>query len=293
MNITKLINTANDKFSKRLPSIETKLFDRVMLMSKDLKLRGGKVVNSVDNLKLIIKIKKELLKIAVNKSYLNDVKELTETINNISTQQTEYFKTLSDEAINNEKYSLVRKEATQNLISGLTKAGIESNVTSKINQILLNSVTSGVNYTDMTNQLKSFIVSDKETEGALSKYAKTYSITSLNQFAGQNNKMITDDLGLEWFMYQGTEIKTTREFCHEMLQKQYVHKSEIPALLRGEVDGHQCRISDSTGLPLGMIEGTTAENFPVYCGGWNCGHKLTPISDIIVPKILKAKFKNK
>ncbi len=39
-----------------------------------------------------------------------------------------------------------------------------------------------------------------------------------------------------------------------------------------------------------MIEGTTPENFQVNNGGWNCGHKLTPVSEVVVPQEIKNKF---
>ena len=38
-----------------------------------------------------------------------------------------------------------------------------------------------------------------KVSGALSKYANTYATTAISQYAGENNKILTDDLGLEWF----------------------------------------------------------------------------------------------
>jgi len=48
-----------------------------------------------------------------------------------------------------------------------------------------------------------------------------------------------------------------------------------------------------TGLPYGMIEGTTVENFQCNCGGWNCRHQLVPVADAVVPANLRAKFPDK
>ena len=42
-----------------------------------------------------------------------------------------------------------------------------------------------------------------------------------------------------------------------------------------------------------MIPGTTAENFIVFRGGYNCRHRLIPIPEATVPKELREKFANK
>lgn len=109
-------------------------------------------------------------------------------------------------------------------------------------------------------------------------------------FTGQNNKLLTDDLDTEWFMYTGSNIETTREFCQHLSEKKYIHRSEIPTILTGKIDDHQCAIYDKTGLPYGMIEGTTPENFQVNCGGWNCRHQLVPVADAVVPADVRRRF---
>ncbi len=120
--------------------------------------------------------------------------------------------------------------------------------------------------------------------------ATTYATTALSQFTGQNNKLLTDDLGCEWFMYTGSNKETSREFCIQLTAKKFIHKSEIPTILTGRIDDYQCAIYEKTGLPYGMIEGTTADNFQCNCGGWNCRHQLVPIADALVPASLRAKF---
>jgi hypothetical protein len=98
-------------------------------------------------------------------------------------------------------------------------------------------------------------------------------------------------LNVEWYVYRGTNLTTTREFCELLTKKEYVHKSEIPELLKGHIDGHQCRIYDKTGLPYGMKEGTNADNFIVNRGGWNCGHQLIPVRTEAVPEAIRNRVK--
>jgi hypothetical protein len=122
-----------------------------------------------------------------------------------------------------------------------------------------------------------------QAQGILSKYAKTYARDAINDFMGQRNRIIDADLGTEWYMYVGSNLTTTREFCEHLTKKKYVHKSEIPTILEGDIDGHQCEIYDKTGLPHGLIDGTDPDNFIIYRGGWNCGHQLIPVAEEAVP----------
>jgi hypothetical protein len=116
-------------------------------------------------------------------------------------------------------------------------------------------------------------------------------VDTLGEFAGQGNKMVADSLKSEWFQYVGSNLTTTREFCKHLTKKRYVHISEIPELLKGKIDGHQCEIYTATGLPYGMKEDTNVDNFIVHRGGWNCGHELIPASEVTVPKEIREKIK--
>jgi hypothetical protein len=91
----------------------------------------------------------------------------------------------------------------------------------------------------------------------------------------------------EWYMYVGSNLTTTREFCKRLTKKKYIHKSEIPTILSGDIDGHKCTINKKTGLPAGLIEGTTPENFEILRGGWNCGHSLIPVSTEAIPESIR------
>lgn len=290
-NIINTIEKASTQFGGSLSATEKNLFNEVMNLAKNLKTNSsGNISASIENLKLINSIKGKLNKIVLNKSYLSDVKDLVSSFDSIAESQNAYFSTLTDKIPNESKYKYVQQMAVDNTVDMLAGAGIKANVTGLINEMLLKSVTSGLKYSDLTNDIKNLLTKTDTGDGALTKYARTYSETALNQFAGQNNKLLTDDLGLEWFMYVGSNKETTREFCELLTKKKYIHISEIPEILKGYIDGEQCKISSTTDLPLGLIEGTNEENFQVYCGGWNCGHKLIPVSKNIVPKQILSIF---
>lgn len=292
-DVIKQIEATDSKFGSVVDDAQKRMLREVLTLTKDLELSNGRIMPTVGNLKLISKIKEKLNKAVVNKEYLSGVKDLLKSFEGIQAAQLGYFKTISEGKTTQQKYDLVRGMAIENTAAQLTESGIDANVTSKLKDMLLRSVTSGGLYRDLVGEVSEFLSNTDKSPGALSRYAKTYTTTALNQFAGQTNKLMTEDSGAEWFRYVGSDIETTREFCDLMTDKDYFHVSEIPELLKGHIDGKKCEIYDKTKLPKGMIEGTNKDNFQVNCGGWNCRHAVVPVLTFTVPKELRDKFKVK
>lgn len=185
----------------------------------------------------------------------------------------------------------MKQLAVQNTMDALMGSGLKANVTDKLNDILLRAVTTNAKFSDLQEELRAHLLGKDGGQGAFARYATTYATTALSQFTGQNNKLLTDDLDCEWFMYVGSNKETTREFCSHLTAKKFVHRSEIPDLLKGKIDDYQCAIYPKTNLPYGMIEGTTPDNFQCNCGGWNCRHQLIPVADAVVPLSIRQRFK--
>ena len=289
--ILKLIDEEPQRFSDKIPEIERQIFREVSVLLKDLKTdSSGRIIPSIENLNLVNSIKGRLGKIFVSKKYAEAVKRFVGSIPSIANQQ---IATPQLPAVSKKMISAVARQNIDNTLESLIGSGYKQNVVSKIQNVLLTSVTTGGSHADLIENLRNQIVSTDERAGMISRYAQTYVVNSLGQFAGQGNKMIADALNSEWFEYVGSNIETTREFCEHLTKKRYVHISEIPTLLDGIIDGHEVEINRNTGLPKGMIEGTTPENFIVYRGGWNCGHELIPVNEVSVPKAVRDKIKHK
>lgn len=298
-DIKDVINTldeAIDGFEKVVGASQAEMYKELLVLMKDLETSNGHVKQTIHNLKLLTAIKSKLGKIANNDKYISGVEKLIGYFDKLQGQQNDYFsrnfaeKTLGMEA--KKKHDLMKQIAVQNTINALTDDGLKAGVTDKINDILLRAVTTGAKFGDLQEELRAHMLGKDGGQGALARYANTYATTSISQFTGQNNKLLTQDLGMEWFMYVGSNIETTREFCQHLTKKRYIHISEIPTILSGKIDDHQCAIYAKTNLPYGMIEGTNEENFQVNCGGWNCRHQLVPVHELAVPADIRAKFED-
>ena len=289
-DILKTIDGANKQFASSLDKSQARLLAEALELVRTLDIKNGKIAPSIANLKLISNIKAKLNKAVVNSDYLKSVKDLVGNFDTIQTTQNIYFTHMLAKSSTVKKQNIIKQISIDNTVSQLTEAGLGANVTDEIRNKLLKSVTSGAQYNDLVAEMTQYLTDTEESPGALSKYAQTYVNTSLNQFAGNNNKLMTEDLGLEWYRYVGSNKETSREFCIHLEAKDYVHVSEIPEILRGHIDGHKCKIYQATGLPYGMIDGTTPDNFMTNRGGCNCGHQLIPVMTSSVPASAKAKI---
>lgn len=285
------IDTAINRFNKGMPSLQRAMLDDIILLVKDLDITStGQIKNSITNLKTIGKIKGKLEVIILNDDYIKEVKRFTEAFNTVSKLQNQYFGLIEDDFTPAAILKEIQKQSIDSTIVSLTESGISSNVIEVIQDLLRVSITTGASYTQLTEQLRGAMLSNKSGGGLLERYSKQITVDSLMQFSRQYSDTVSNDLGLNFFMYVGSNITTTRELCLALTAKKYIHISEIPDIVKGRIDGKQVPISPKTKTWAGGVPGTNTANFKVYCGGYNCQHQLAPVSSAVVPAAIRAKF---
>jgi len=281
------IQEAVDRLGKVAADKQNPLSREVMTMLKQLETKGDTILNNVNNLKLINNLKAKIERIVIDKKYKAELKTFAKAFEQIGNMQNQYFATFNTKFKPKAVMNVLKKDAIKTTLTNLTEAGLQAGVTDGLRRILLTNVTSGGSYAALTDQLRNHLTNNATGEGALERYVKTYATTAINQFSAEYNKKISSDLGLKWYMYTGSLITTSRDFCIHATEKTYMHESEFPTLLKGNIDGQQVHLNKKTGLPDGMMEGTTPDNFPRRRGGWNCRHQLIAVDDLIVPKNVK------
>lgn len=285
--LQKSIDEVVSRFGKSIPIVEKRILNELKLLVKDLVVdSNGKVCSSVENLKKISTIGKKLNKLVFSKDYIRDVSDFVKGYNGVADAQKLFFpKNMAP----NDYAVKVKQLSTDMVIDSLTENGMSANVVEPIKKMLIQNVMSGGSYADLTEYLEQML-RPSDRKGLISRYAETMAIDSINTFSRSYNSVLSQQAGYEWYTYQNSLIETSREFCIHMVKKSFFHKSEIPALLRGEIDGHQCKIYDATELPYGMKSDTDESNFIMYAGGWNCGHQIVGVPEEIVPIELREKF---
>lgn len=282
--IEKDISDAIDKFTSKIPASEKRTFAKALELLKDLKIKNGRIENSVENIKQIQRISQQLQKTIVDKPYLKDVAAFADAFNSVSELQHSYFGTLVSDFKPAKVLAAIRQDAITSTVNNLTDAGVSATVGKAIESILRTNITTGGMYADLVEQMRTEIIGNEKIPSKLSRYAKQITTDSLNQFSRTYNQTVTADLGFKWFQYVGSNVENTREFCKAMTKKRYYHVSELPSILRGKIDGKQVAINPKTKLWYGAIEDTNAINFQTNAGGWQCGHSIYGVPEILVPK---------
>lgn len=269
------------------------MYQELVVELKRLDLNGDKVKTTVANLKIIQSIKNKLTRLILTDDYLEDVKGFVKSFNTVTKLQNEYWKGVESKFKPSPLLREIRKQAIADTVTQLTESGIGANIGDAITDILRTNITSGGSYKALNAQLLESLTDTEKSDGLLTRYSKQITVDSINQYSAQYTAQVASGLNMEWHAYQGTEIKTSREFCQAMVEnRRYFHISEIPALLR--VDGlefvdnkdgktKKVRINPRTNLPYGFIDGTNAENFFIRRGGYQCGHQIRPVPERNVP----------
>lgn len=279
------IDKGINDFVKDLPAVQRRTYRKLLEIVSELEVKSGKIKTNLENIKLLSKIRKEMEDIILSDKYLKDVKGFTDSFSKVETLQNNYYAELSDKYTPKKVYAELKKVNINSTIDLLTENGLGSEYTDGITKILSDNIKSNGNYADMVESMREYIIGVDGKDGSLVKYAKQIATDSINQYSANLTKAVSDDLGLNWFQYIGSNKDTTRPFCEAMTSKRYFHRSEIPQIIEGNIDGKKVSLA-------GQDENTNENNFQVLRGGYNCRHQIYPVADILVPKELRDQFQD-
>lgn len=286
-NLLKIIAGATERLDMALNSNQAALFSDIELLLKDLDLEGDRIANTAKNIKQIGALKNRIEKAILNKEYISEVRSYTAAFAEVSRLQQSYFSTLSSEVGTSKILDAIKNQSVQLVVERLTDS-MAGNIRLGVQEILGQNIKGGGSYGSLVKQMRGYIV--ESGEGSMIRYAKQITSDALNQFSRQYSQALTEDLSLDWFMYVGSNKSTTREFCELLTKKKWIHRSELPGILNGVIDGKKVPINPKTKLWYGAIEGTTVANFQSNAGGHGCDHHLLPVSASMVPAHIRARF---
>lgn len=292
-----LIEARINAFNKSMPAVQRQAYKEVLNITAELdKNSDGTIKATVKNVRLIAKIKERLNAVILDGKYKRELDKLIRTYEDISKLQNAYFSATVNQFTVPAVLAELQKQTIQITIESLGDGGMNANVINPVRDILTKNITTGGKIGDFVEEVRAYLLTDNETEGKLVRYSKQITTDALNQYSRNYNKVISDDLGFEFYRYSGSLRETSREFCVKMIEAKkgcmpYFHVSQIPDLLRGQICGEQIPIYKKTGLPNGMIKGTNPINFMVNAGGYSCNHQVIGVPDALVPKKLRDQFK--
>lgn len=294
-DVIEIIENSIDGFQSKMPEIQRAVFARLELIAKELETdNAGNVKNSVANMKLLNRLKSAMNEAILNKQYLKQSADFIKSFDAVSEAQNQMFSKMADKFKPLPLLSEIRKQSIDTTLDYLTGAGIDANLANPIKEILRKNITSGSSFNQLMKQLRNDILSNETGLGRLERYTQQITTDALNQFSAEYTLTISNDLGFEWFIYTGSNKRTTRPWCEHMKKKKYIHVCEFQAVLTKDIDGvkigsEEIPVNPKSGLARGLITDTTPKNLQVLRGGHNCGHQLSPTSEALIPKDIRDK----
>lgn len=293
-----LIEQRINGFNASMPAVQRQAYKEVLTIASELDKYGdGTIKPTVKNVRLIAKIKERLNAVILDGKYSKELDKLIRTYEDINKLQNAYFAASVRDFTVPAVLAELQKQTIEITIESLGEGGMNANVINPVRDILTKNITTGGKYGDFLEEVRAYLLTDKETEGRLVRYTKQITTDALNQYSRNYNKVISDDLGFRFYRYSGSLRETSREFCIKMIEAKktclpFFHQSQIADLLKGNICGKKVAIYKKTGLPQGMIKGTNSVNFPVNAGGYGCNHQVIGVPQAMVPEKLWKQFEN-
>lgn len=257
-------------------SIENAIYNAVNKRILSMNQKDGKLVFDDANVLAVNQINAIVLAAIQNSNYPKNVKGYLRNFDQVKQYNARIQGKANgiDFAELEELISPMQQQTVTKVMEDLTGQGIDVEFIRPLTEGIYRNLVSGSTIADMQKSLTEFIKSDEQRLGQFKKYVSRMSRDAMLQFDGQINARIAAEYGLDAYIYVGTIIRDSRPQCIQWLGKQILTKAELPQLIAGAYN-----------YGSGMIPGTTADNFAVYRGGYNCRHTAVPIK--LTPSVRK------
>ncbi len=278
------ISGAVDEFTDGLPELQKKTFDAVYGDIKDLSVdTEGYIKPTIENIKTISRVKSKLNALTDNPFFQDKVRSIDAMLERVATIQNSYYKSTFKDFTVPKVVPKIQALAFDNAVDDLLGAGIQSTVLDFAGDIVENNIRDGSSFGTMVDHLRTSLLGSKKVDSRLISYSKQIVNDVLSGFSRNYNQIVTSDLGLEWYMYIGALVDSSRPVCIVASAKKWFHVSELPALASGIIDGVQISTA-------GMMPGTNGSNIISRCGGYNCSHQLMGVPEEVVPQEIRDAF---
>ncbi len=287
--LTTFLDNSIDNFTEDVPGVQNQIFRKVQLLLRDLDLRRGSVKASVKNLRKINRIKREIERIILSDKYMGEVNTFTEAFGKVTELQTDYFLTIKSDFTTPKFIETLQLTSIASTRAALTESGIQANVVDRAADIIQRNITENASFGDLIDDMRVFLTNTEESVGALQRHTSQIVTDSLNTYAREYNKVVSDNLNSQWFLYVGSLVEASRDFCRALVKKKWIHKSEFSQITEGNIDIDNDGDTEKVSLD-GLKPNTNANSFQTLAGGFHCNHVVAPIAEEFVPAKIRKNF---
>jgi len=288
--LSSLLDKSEDTFTDSVPALQEKIFNRIQTLLGELDTRRGKIRATGANLRKINRIKRDIRAIILSKEYIRDVDKFTKAFDTATELQTAFFTTLNPDFSQPKFINTLRDVSVKNTIEALTESGIQANIVDKSADIIRTNIADSNSFSNLMDEMREFLTKTEESVGALQRHTSQIVTDALNTYAREYSQVVSENLDNDWFLYVGSLVRDSRDFCRALVEKKFIHRSEFAQITKGNIDVDNDGDTEKVSLQ-GVKPQTNASNFITFAGGFNCNHIVAPINEEFVPKKLRLRFK--
>lgn len=277
------LNSVPDGMVSEAQSAQKRLLSEVERILSSMDIQGGNFVFNEANILKLEQVNNLLSQAIFNSSYQKELTNFAKEFNIQAELTDEYYKIVVDEFKPAPLYDATILNNQRNAINLLTGDSVSNTVAPQIAQTIQSAITNGQSFSEVMTTIRNF-VTPEGADGILEKYVKQVAFDSFAVGDRSYTDAIAQDLGLEFGIYQGGEIATTRCFCDERNGK-YYHRKEVEEWgNRKNIGACAITMGDGSRGWAGMNKNTNKATIFSLLGGYNCGHNYLPVSIKSVPK---------
>jgi hypothetical protein len=268
--IEALILEADSRYVTAIGKIQNSLYDDLATILKDLELQDGYIKQNAANRKILNKADNKIQETFTSNKYTTAINNYIAIVPRIDLNNVKYFTSI-EESFKPSRIFLknLQNDTIATIEKYVLRDGLQSQVISPLSQILSQNINSGGQFSGFLEQVRNYVKGTKEVEGRAMSYTRTYLRDSLFTYSRTFQQSLTNDLGLEFYLYSGGLIETSRPFCIERAGQYFSHKE----------------IESWAGLEwAGKKAGTTESSIFLFAAGWNCAHQIIPVHKSVVPQ---------
>lgn len=225
----KFINDASDGLDNTFQALSRELYKSVVNEFADqLDRNGDTILNTSKNIQLIAAIENIYNKFAAD-NLPKVASQINTGANTINSYNVDYY---SEFATDQRDYAATT-EKVQKIIRdrlGITAEGNgkkvnlkpggymdsllkDNSVKNEIKNFSYSEVLKGVGFKDFKSSLETYIVGDEQTLGGFRQYYRNYAYDIFADIDRAESTLLATDLDLTYFIYEGSLIATSRQFC--------------------------------------------------------------------------------
>ena len=258
-----------DKLLTDIQKAEKGIYGKVVTLLNRLKKDSdGNLIISKYNIAISSEIVNELKTIVLTKDYLDSLREFINGMDEQALANDAYFAKIFDNFKISATADAVLERAKTAALDQLLGAPMEAEFVKPMADIIDTAISSGSSFTDLSNQIKDFVLGTPEVDGKLASYSSQVSYDSFAFADRAYTNIIAEEMGAEWYVWNGRLLETSRPFCEDRKGK-YFHYKEIEAMADLEWQG--------------KAEGTNAQTIFIVAGGYRCIDSILPVSISVVP----------